>query len=127
MLPLAAYDLDELLRNANRSSQTVLRADFDGVDDKTGVMERLGLGYDVLSQANPGLIYCSVSAYGRTGAFADHDVDTEILHREVEHLLGSPRDAVDLVEEEGCGAVLSELRHMLEERLDNVMHLDRRT
>ena len=29
MLPLAAYDLDELLRNAKRSEQTVLRADFD--------------------------------------------------------------------------------------------------
>jgi RNAse (barnase) inhibitor barstar len=41
MLPLAAYDLDELLRNATRSDQTVLRADFDGVHDKAGVMRRL--------------------------------------------------------------------------------------
>ena len=45
MLPLAAYDLDELLRNAKRSSQTVLRADFDGVDDKAGVMSRIAEGF----------------------------------------------------------------------------------
>ncbi len=45
MLPLAAYDLDELLRNAKRSSQTVLRADFDGVDDKAGVMQRIAEGF----------------------------------------------------------------------------------
>jgi crotonobetainyl-CoA:carnitine CoA-transferase CaiB-like acyl-CoA transferase len=37
----------------------------------TGVMERLGLGYESLREANPRLVFCSVSAYGRTGAFAD--------------------------------------------------------
>jgi RNAse (barnase) inhibitor barstar len=47
MLPLAAYDLDELLRNAKRSEQTVLRADFDGVDDKDGVMRRLAEGFSL--------------------------------------------------------------------------------
>jgi crotonobetainyl-CoA:carnitine CoA-transferase CaiB-like acyl-CoA transferase len=34
-------------------------------------MEKLGLGYDVLARANPGLIYCAVSGYGRTGPYAD--------------------------------------------------------
>jgi crotonobetainyl-CoA:carnitine CoA-transferase CaiB-like acyl-CoA transferase len=34
-------------------------------------LERLGLGYDVLSSVNPGLIYCAVSGYGRTGPYAD--------------------------------------------------------
>ncbi|HEX2943312.1 MAG TPA: CoA transferase [Rhodopila sp.] len=33
----------------------------------TGVMERLGLGPDVLHAANPGLIYVSASGLGRTG------------------------------------------------------------
>jgi RNAse (barnase) inhibitor barstar len=42
MLPLGAYDLDDLLRNASRSSQRVLRADFAGVLDKDGVMARIG-------------------------------------------------------------------------------------
>ena len=33
-------------------------------------MTRLGLDYEVLSAINPGLIYCSVSGFGRTGPFA---------------------------------------------------------
>src|SRR5690606_14138285 len=36
-------------------------------NNRTGVMERLGLGYDALSEINPRLIYCSISAYGQTG------------------------------------------------------------
>lgn len=32
-----------------------------------GVAERLGLGRDAVREINPSLIYCSVSAYGRTG------------------------------------------------------------
>ncbi|MDX3898971.1 MAG: CoA transferase [Sphingobium sp.] len=35
-----------------------------------GVMDRLGLGYDTLAQRNPGLIYCSVTAFGHEGAFS---------------------------------------------------------
>jgi crotonobetainyl-CoA:carnitine CoA-transferase CaiB-like acyl-CoA transferase len=38
---------------------------------RAGTLEKLGLGYDVLSAINPGLIYCAVSGYGRTGPFAD--------------------------------------------------------
>ena len=37
----------------------------------SGVMERFGLGYEQLAQEQPALIYCSVSAYGRSGPFAD--------------------------------------------------------
>lgn len=33
-------------------------------------MERLGLGYEALREANPGLIYCAVSGFGRTGPYA---------------------------------------------------------
>lgn len=36
-----------------------------------GTLEKLGLGYEVLSQANPGLIYCAISGYGRSGPYAD--------------------------------------------------------
>jgi len=36
-----------------------------------GVMERYALDYDSLSADNPRLIYCSISAAGRDGSFAD--------------------------------------------------------
>jgi len=35
-----------------------------------GTLDKLGLGYAVLSNANPGLIYCAISGYGRTGPYA---------------------------------------------------------
>jgi len=38
---------------------------------RAGTMERLGFGYDELRKANPGLIYCSLSGFGRTGPYAD--------------------------------------------------------
>ena len=38
---------------------------------RRGTLEKLGLGYDVLAEANPGLIYCAISGYGRDGPFAD--------------------------------------------------------
>ena len=38
---------------------------------RRGTLEKLGLGYDVLSNVNPGLIYCAVSGYGRDGPLAD--------------------------------------------------------
>jgi crotonobetainyl-CoA:carnitine CoA-transferase CaiB-like acyl-CoA transferase len=37
----------------------------------TGVMQRLGLEYESCRKLKPEIIYCSVSAYGRDGAFAD--------------------------------------------------------
>ena len=33
-------------------------------------MHKLGLGYDELSRTNPGLIYCEISGFGRTGPYA---------------------------------------------------------
>jgi crotonobetainyl-CoA:carnitine CoA-transferase CaiB-like acyl-CoA transferase len=50
-----------LVRNAD-----VLTENF-----RRGTLEKLGLGYDVLAQENPGLIYCAVSGYGRDGPYAD--------------------------------------------------------
>jgi crotonobetainyl-CoA:carnitine CoA-transferase CaiB-like acyl-CoA transferase len=38
---------------------------------RTGTLEKLGLGYDVLSGVNPGLIYCAITGFGRDGPWAD--------------------------------------------------------
>lgn len=50
-----------------------LIADADVVVENfsTGVMDRLGLGYERCAALNPRLVYCSVSAYGREGPSAD--------------------------------------------------------
>lgn len=37
---------------------------------RMGVMERLGLGYEVLREVNPALVYTSITGYGRTGPLA---------------------------------------------------------
>jgi crotonobetainyl-CoA:carnitine CoA-transferase CaiB-like acyl-CoA transferase len=50
-----------------------LLADADVVIEnyRKGTLDRLGLGYDVLREHNPRLVYCAVSGYGRTGPYAD--------------------------------------------------------
>jgi len=50
-----------------------LIADADVVVEsmRPGVMARLGLGYPQLAKDHPSLIYCSISAYGQTGPYAD--------------------------------------------------------
>ena len=37
-----------------------------------GYLESLGLGYDALSETNPGLIYVSVTPFGQTGPYRDY-------------------------------------------------------
>ncbi len=49
----------------------VARADVLIENFRTGTMESFGLGYDTLEALNPRLIYCSVSAFGRTGPRKD--------------------------------------------------------
>ena len=49
---------------------------------RPGVMDRLGLGYDVLSAINPGLVYCAISGFGLTGPMRDKpsfDIVTQAL------------------------------------------------
>lgn len=50
-----------------------LLADADVVIEnyRKGTMEKLGLSYEELAKANPRLIYCEISGFGRTGPYAD--------------------------------------------------------
>ncbi|HEX2889516.1 CoA transferase [Vineibacter terrae] len=45
----------------------ILSADVVVENNRPGVMDRLGLGYAALKDEKPGLIYCSISAFGQTG------------------------------------------------------------
>src|SRR5262249_58066453 len=54
------------------------RADILVEQFRPGVMERLGLGYAAVRQANPRIIYCSISGYGQSGpraGEAGHDLN----------------------------------------------------
>jgi alpha-methylacyl-CoA racemase len=45
---------------------------------RPGVVDRLGIGYDVIKVRNPGIVYCSTSGYGQSGPRANcagHDIN----------------------------------------------------
>lgn len=70
----------DLKQEADHRKVSELAATADIVVEqfRPGVMDRLGFGYDDLSQRNPGLIYCSITGYGQTGPRAreaGHDLN----------------------------------------------------
>ncbi|NKI99703.1 CoA transferase [Novosphingobium sp. SG707] len=54
-------------RGAELMRRLIASADVFVENYRPGALTRLGLGYEELSARHPGLIYCSVSAYGHTG------------------------------------------------------------
>ncbi len=63
------------LTNSNAvelAKQLVARSDVVIENNSTGVMEKLGLGYDVMAAQNPGLIHLSTTGYGETGPCAKY-------------------------------------------------------
>ena len=67
----------DLAASDGQSSATKLAHTVDVVIENfgPGVAERLGIGYHKLGEINPGLVYCSITALGSKGAFADLPVD----------------------------------------------------
>jgi formyl-CoA transferase len=49
----------------------VAKADIVVENFRPGTMEKWGLGYDVLSKANPGLVMVRLSGFGQTGPYKD--------------------------------------------------------
>ena len=49
---------------------------------RPGVAQRFGVGYEAVSEKNPGIVYCSISAFGQDGAYpgrAAHDLALEAM------------------------------------------------
>ncbi len=89
------HELSQLFIAVNRG-KTFLRLDLKDAADKArfldlvdtadvvvesfrpGVMDRLGLGWDVLKARNPRLVMCAITGYGQTGPLAQqagHDIN----------------------------------------------------
>ena len=49
----------------------LLEADVVIENYRKGTMAKLGLGFETIRKDNPGLIYCEISGFGRTGPYAD--------------------------------------------------------
>jgi CoA:oxalate CoA-transferase len=46
---------------------------------RPGVMDRLGIGYPVLKELNPRLVFCAISGFGQTGPDADKPAYDQII------------------------------------------------
>jgi crotonobetainyl-CoA:carnitine CoA-transferase CaiB-like acyl-CoA transferase len=86
-------------RNLNRGKQSLLidlkdpagrerllllcdEADVVVETFRPGVVKRLGVDYETVSARNPGIVYCSISAFGQEGPYRDrpaHDLAVEAL------------------------------------------------
>ncbi|MFC4273849.1 CaiB/BaiF CoA transferase family protein [Achromobacter aloeverae] len=74
------------------AKELIKGADILVENNRPGVMERLGLGYEVLSADNPGLVMVRISGYGQDGPYADRPGYGAICEAVggVRHMTGDP-------------------------------------
>ncbi len=70
----------DLKREEGREVLLALVREHDVVLEsfRPGVLDRLGVGYERMREANPGIVYCAISGYGRSGPKRDasgHDMN----------------------------------------------------
>ena len=73
-----------LKTDAGREAALKLAARADVLVEafRPGVVTRLGLGYEAVKAINPGIVYCSMSAWGQDGPYVNkpaHDLATEAV------------------------------------------------
>lgn len=83
------------LKNAADLAQFIaLARDADVIVEafRPGVVERLGIGYSAIAAINPGIVYCSIAAFGQNGPLRDkpaHDLAIQALAGTVSVNLGA--------------------------------------
>lgn len=75
-IDLRAEEGSDLLKELARHADILLE------NFRPGVMDRLGIGYDTLSEINPGLIMLSISGFGQHGPEAARAAYAPIVHAE---------------------------------------------
>jgi crotonobetainyl-CoA:carnitine CoA-transferase CaiB-like acyl-CoA transferase len=70
----------DLKSEAGKEALLRLAADYDVVLDgfRPGVLDKLGVGYERLREANPAVVYCAITGYGQDGPYAQragHDMN----------------------------------------------------
>ncbi|HET7589107.1 MAG TPA: CoA transferase [Solirubrobacterales bacterium] len=70
----------DLKQERGREALLRLAAEYDVVLDgfRPGVLDKLGVGYERLREANPRVVYCAITGYGQDGPYAQragHDMN----------------------------------------------------
>lgn len=88
-LDLRSPDGQDLFRRLVAESDVIVE------NFRPGTLEKWGLGYDVLSEVNPGIVLARVSGYGQTGPKATHAGYASVAEAEsgLRHLNGYPGQA----------------------------------
>lgn len=66
-------------KGVNLLKKLVETADVLVENFRPGVMDRLGVGYRVLSQVNPKLVYCAISGFGQDGPWTHRPAYDQII------------------------------------------------